>query len=212
MKSRSRKVLFAMSAWTLIACGSSSASAFTLIGDSVVASLHPLWNSGEIITQFASPQVVNNPGTEFTGGLFTPNAAGFDLPTQLINSFAMDIDVFAWGFRITVSHVDGSNTGFESFIGPVLRVDLSDLNPSDGATIKGISQTSGRSSPITSAFVSSPSSVSIDFRAFGVDLAGPLPNTYDFELHTPEPSALSALLGVGICAGCRFRRQRNVHR
>lgn len=177
------------------------------------ASLQPLQGFSEVITQFASPQVVVDPGTEFTGGVFTPNAAGFPLPIQLINSFAMDMDIFASSFGITILKVSGSNDGFESFVGAVLRVNLSDLNPSDGSFISGVSQTGGATGPITSVFVSSPSSVSIDFSSFGANTAaGPLPNTYDFQLQTtaiPEPSTF-VLFGIGMLGilGYSWRRRK----
>lgn len=184
----------------------------SLVGDSVSVSLQPLQGSSGVITQFVSPQVVGAAGTEFTGGVFTPNAAGLPLPTQLINSFAMDVDVLASSFSITVLHVSGSNTGFESFVGAVLRVNLGDLNPSDGSFISGVSQTGGNTGPITSVFVSSPSSVSIDFSSFGPPVDGTLPNTYDFLLQTtatPEPNTF-VLFGIGMLGvlGYSWRRRK----
>jgi hypothetical protein len=191
-------VLLCVSVFFVVAPTYVSAS---LIGDSVSASLQPLQVSSAVISQFVSPQVVVSPGSEFTGGVFTPNAAAFPLPIQLINSFGMDIDIFESSFRITILHVSGSNTGSETLVA-VMRVNLSDLNPSDGSSIVGVSQTGGPTNPtdpITSAFVSSPSSVAIDFRAFGEFAAGPLPNVYDFQLQTtiPEPSTF-VLFGIGL--------------
>jgi hypothetical protein len=82
--------------------------------------------------------------------LFTPNAAGTPFPIQLINSFGMEIDISASSFRITFLHIPGSNTGFggPGDFDPDFRVNLTDLNPSDGnpsdvSFISGVSQTGG---------------------------------------------------------------------
>jgi hypothetical protein len=195
--------LFLLLAFTPGYISASPITPSSLLGTNVSASLQPLNISAGVITQFVSPQIVVDPGVEFTGGLFTPNAALQPLAIQLINSFAIDLDVFASSFRITISHVPGSITGFESLT-PGLRVVLSDLHPSDGAIISGIGQTAGLTQPITSAFVSSASSVSVDFKSFGVPLQE-LPNIYEFQLQTqavPEPSTL-VLFAIGI-VGCLF--------
>ncbi len=180
----------------------------TLIGDSVSASIQPLQGSAGVITQFVSPRVVVDPGVEF-GGSFTPNAASQPLPIQLINSFEIEIDVLASAFQIKVLQVSGSITGFTSFTGTVLRVNLGDLNPSDGAFISGITQTAGPTSPIGSLLVSSPSSVLVDFIAFGDPGAGPLPNIYKFQLQTtiPEPATFF-LVAIGLAGIVIVRRKK----
>lgn len=181
----------------------------TLIGDAVSASIQALQSTAAVITQFASPRIVVDPGVEFLGGSFTPNAGGLPLPTQLINSFGIDLDVFASEFQIIILQVPGSITGSTSFIGPVIRVNLSDLNPSGGAFISGITQIAGPTSPIASISVSSPASVAVDFVAFGTPGAGSLPNIYRFQLLTSiaEPANV-ILLGVGLLVLGAYGRKK----
>jgi hypothetical protein len=183
----------------------------TLAGDTVSASLLSL-NSGScaIITQFVSPQVVTDSGAEFTRGQFTPNAALWPLPIQFGNSIAAEIDVFtSMCFRLVFS-VSGGIAGFQSYCGPVLRVNLSGLNPSDGSCISGLDQTDGPTNPPPSVIITSPSSVSLDFSSFGSPPYGLLPDTYYFKLQTtqiPEPSTF-VLVCFGMIALRKFALRR----
>ena len=206
---RSRPCAALLSITSILLLFSASPGSTTLIGDFVSASIQPLQTSAAVITQFVSPKIVVDPGVEFSAGSFTPNAGGQPLPIQLINSFGIELDVFASEFEIKILQVPGSNTGFTSFTGPVVRVNLSDLNPSGGGFISGITQTAGPTSPITSLFVSSPSSVGVDFVAFGVPVAGSLPNIYRFQLQTtiPEPATFS-LVAIGLVGIITVRRKR----
>jgi hypothetical protein len=168
-------------------------------GSTASASLQPLAASCAVITQFTSPQVITDPGVEFTGGQFTPNAAGFPLPVQQVNSFGMDVDILPGGARVTINEIPGSITGFGSNFGPVLRLNLSDLTFS-GAYLSGVAPSDVGGS--TFASVTSPTSLAIDFSSFGA-------TTYDFQFFTtvPEPATL-ALVALRIAVeACRRRRR-----
>jgi hypothetical protein len=189
-------------------------NAFTLVGDSVSASIESLGTHSRVITQFNSPQNVVDPGVEFTGGVFTPFSRSFPLPIQMINSFGAEVDVQDSGFQITFLHLEGSITGAGSNIGSFVRFNLMDLNPSDGSIISNIRQTAGRTNSVTTMFTTS--SVHVDFRSVGAGASGgELPDIYEFVIETtsvPEPSTILGLtttFAFGTLLKQEFSKKKN---
>jgi hypothetical protein len=192
---------FALCAAVVLGVAPACAVAANMNGTSVSADMQSLQGSCAVMNQFASPQVVVDPGTEFTGGQFTPNA-GFQPPAvQQINSFGMEVDLFLSSIRIIMQEIPGSIQGYSNNFGPVLRVNVSDLT-FVGEYLSGIAQTSGP--PVSGALITSSTSVAFDFKDFSA-------RTMEFQLLTtvPEPQTGALLLAVGMMLGC-FRRWARV--
>jgi hypothetical protein len=170
-----------------------------LIGTSVSADMQR-FSSGDIITQFTSPQTVVDPGVEFSGR-FTPNAFGQPLAVQQGNSFDMSVDVSAMSLRVmmTQTSIAGAHINF----GPSIRVNVTNIDLS-GQYLTGITQTSGPAPYAVS--LTSPTSIAIDFDDFSE-------RTMDFDLiatSIPEPALAGAagLGGIGVLSSVRRRRDR----
>jgi hypothetical protein len=168
----------------------------TLTGTSVSADLWT-YAGGAVITQWSSPHTVVDPGIEFTGGQITPNAGDQPLSIQILNSIAVDADVFGDTIRIVMTKVPGSFDGYHNNFGPAARVNFTDLH-FPGQYITGVTQIGG---PDASSFVTGWSSVAMEFQDFSE-------RTMDFQLltTTPEPTA-AGLCGIGMMTAL-LRRTR----
>jgi len=163
-----------------------SASA-TLVGDSVMASMSSPSASGEVYTQFVSPQVVGA-GTEFTGQF----SGALPITNDGYNVF---LDVGASSFTLSFSAM---NFLFSSSPGAgYFRIDLTDLDwvGMPNTQIVGISVSSNDSAAISNSGFG-PHSAFVELnRIQRID-------THTFELITaqsaiPEPSTI-VLMGLGL--------------
>jgi len=180
----------------LIPLASRAATGGDLVGSSISADIQSL-GSGGPITQLVSPQTVVNPGVEFTGGQFTPNAYGYPLSIEQNNSMGMDVDVFATSVRVIM--LDGSLTGAHSNFGPTVRLNVTNIH-FPGQYVSAINQTAGPA--VYGYSITSPYSIAIDFDDFSA-------RTMDFALTpAPEPASL-ALLSTALATTFLSRRRRN---
>ena len=192
-----RRTYLALLCAVLLVTFSSTSFAAGLEGHSVSADMQPLVGFCEVMNQLQSPQTVVNPGKEFLGGLYTPNAAGASPEVKAINSFGMELDLFPHSMQLIT--VQTGIAGFSYNFGPVLRVNVTDL-AFDGEYLTGITQTSGGGA--YSASLTSPTSIAIDLQSFG-------PGTQEFQFLTtvPEPHFSIPLIALMLLAArLRFRQ------
>jgi hypothetical protein len=151
-----------------------------------------------LVSQFSSPQVVVDPGVEFTGVV---NDLVFGDPFQI------QADLSDHGLDVIVTYTGSASSGTESGVG---QVDLTEL----GAQVPSIlSVVASATNPGGATFSFTTDSISVTVGT--IDFSQNVPIDFHFDVvagaaAVPEPSSL-ALCGIGGVVGlvvARARRKR----